>query len=1263
MSLAPTAVKKRTDAMSLLANAICAVTLTWLVVTSSLWAQTLDKEREEPASSASSFLIPAFAFDRGNAKTFTTSWADAEPMVASGGESPIVIEYDIDFPTTAEYALSIHYAAADARPVQLFLDGESVGVCCRTATGTWNTSGAKWESTTTLTILQGTHTLKLLREGPFPHVVSLKFESSVAFTEGWQLVRPAARTLDSPPPLSAYVRYRADKVDTTALRRAIVDLKETFASAYPRGGEYLKQLDGLAGQAESSTNNSAEASQAHTESLVALRRQALLLDNPLFDFDQLLLIKRAANAPSLGLPRNWQSNSSLPLKGYDDAIAIHSLALADEDNELTTLFQPAEGRFVGDLDLHFDADRMLFSMPTDQGRWQVFEIGADGSGLRQLTGEQPDVDSYDACYLPNEKIIFTSTACFVGVPCVYGSSHVANLYVMDGNGQQIRQLCFDQEHDWCPTVMNDGRVMYTRWEYTDTPHSNTRLLFQMNPDGTGQAEFYGSNSYWPNSFFYTRPIPGHPTKVVSVIGGHHDNPRMGELVIFDPARSRREADGAVQRIPGHGQKVESIIRDGLTTSSWPKFLHPFPLSEKYFLVSCKPTPQSLWGIYLIDVFDNMVLIKEMPDYALLEPIPLRKTPTPPIIGEKVDLAKRDATIYISDIYAGDGLKGIPRGTVKSLRVFTYHFAYQNMGGLLGVIGMDGPWDIKRVIGTVPVHEDGSAKFLVPANTPISIQPLDKEGKAVQLMRSWTTAMPGEVVSCVGCHASRNAAPQARESLAQWRPTSTIKPWHGPTRGFSYAREVQPVIDKYCVACHNGEPLASGAQVLDLRGTVMITDWSSVTPGNGGERGGKFSVGYAELHRFVRRPGIESDYHMLEPMEYHADTTELIQMLKQGHHNVKLDAEAWDRLITWIDLNCPYHGTWGEELDDPGRQRQRRRELLKLYGGIDEDPEAVPIAVLSPGEPILPDPLPVVEATRVDCPNWPFDATEAQRRQAIAGRATLRMVELGAGITMQLTLIPAGQFVMGNPRGGSHEPPATRVQIERPYWMAAFEVTNKQFNQFAPDHDSRVESKNTYQFGIHGYPMNLPDQPVVRVSWTEAMSFCNWLSEQTGERFSLPTETQWEYACRAGTDSAMYYGDVNADFTRFANLADAKLSEFASDPYTVDTPLANPPKYDDWIPKDARFNDGALLTVAPGAYQPNAWGLFDMHGNVSEWTRSIARPADGQDDSASVARRIVRGGSWRDRPERCTSSFRIDYPPFQRVYNVGFRVVCELTDEK
>jgi len=422
------------------------------------------------------------------------------------------------------------------------------------------------------------------------------------------------------------------------------------------------------------------------------------------------------------------------------------------------------------------------------------------------------------------------------------------------------------------------------------------------------------------------------------------------------------------------------------------------------------------------------------------------------------------------------------------------------------------------------------------------------------------------------------------------------------------------------------------------------------------------VGYAELHRFVRRPGIESDYHLLTPMEFHADTTHLVQLLKKGHYNVKLDAEAWDRLVTWIDLNCPYHGTWGEELDKPGVQRERRRELLKRYGNVDDDPEAVPQVASAPIQPIVPEAIAPVGPARLDCPGWPFDAAEARRRQAAAGPAARKTIDLGRGMTLELALIPAGEFVMGSATGDVDERPLGRVRIDKPFWMATKEVTNQVYSLFDPEHDSRVEDKNAYQFGIHGIPANRPEQPVVRVSWREATEFCLWLSHKTGLAFALPSEAEWEYACRAGTATPLCFGDLGADFSRFANVADAKLSEFASDPYTVDTPLANPTKYDDWIPKDSRFSDGALLTAAPGKYQSNAWGLCDMHGNAAEWTRSTYRPYPFREDEAadspgSAGRRVVRGGSWRDEPKRCTSSFRLGYLPYQRVYNVGFRVAC------
>jgi formylglycine-generating enzyme required for sulfatase activity len=239
-----------------------------------------------------------------------------------------------------------------------------------------------------------------------------------------------------------------------------------------------------------------------------------------------------------------------------------------------------------------------------------------------------------------------------------------------------------------------------------------------------------------------------------------------------------------------------------------------------------------------------------------------------------------------------------------------------------------------------------------------------------------------------------------------------------------------------------------------------------------------------------------------------------------------------------------------------------------------------------------------------------------------------------------------------------------VKIDKPFWLGRLEVTNQQYRLFDPSHDSRVESRFAMQFGVRGFYVNGPKQPVVRVSWQQAMAFCDWLTHRTGEHFTLPTEAQWEYACRGGTDTPFYYGDLETDFSPFANLADAKLSEFVCHPYKKHRePYPNPSKYDDWIPKDSRFNDGGFVSEKGGAYQPNAWGLLDMHGNVSEWTRSLFRPYpyrtdDGRNDLAADGARVARGGSWRDRPQRARSAFRLSYRPYQPVYNVGFRVVCE-----
>ena len=1231
------------------------------------WFCWLGLGSESHADPAGSFTIPAYAFDRGTARIFTKQYVDAEPMVAYGGKVPVWVEYDIDFPVTAEYTLHVRYATVDIRPVELYLDGKHLARCCAGSTNSFMTSTAKWEPAGVHEISRGKHTLKLFRNvaaGAFPHVVAIRFDSSTAFPAGWRLDRPGANGLPDADGMAAIAGKDPTAPDVAAMRRAIEDLIDSFGPRYPQGHEYLKRLETLARQLREKRDQGDEKA-GWEQQLADLRHEALLA-NPLLDFDRLLVIRRGVKSPHLGLPQNYTSNAALPKTGYDDAICVFTPVRPE--GELKPLFQPDGSRILADVDLHFDGRKLLFSMPGKDGRWQVCEIGADGGGFREITGGDPDVDSYDACYLPDGRILFASTACYQGVPCVTGSVDVANLYVMDDDGRNIRQLTFDQDDDWCPTVLSNGRVLYLRWEYTDTPHYTTRLLFHMNPDGTEQMEYYGSNSYWPNGIFCARPIPGHATKVVGIVTGHHGVRRMGELVVFDAQRGRFEADGVVQRIPGWSKKVEPVIVDQLADQSWPKFLHPYPLSEKYFLVAMQPDAGSLWGIYLVDVFDNLVLLKEVAGYALFEPIPLRSVPRPPVIPPKAKIEGREAMVYIADIYSGEGLHGVPRGTVKSLRLFAYHYAYRGVGGLLGVVGIDGPWDVKRILGTVPLQEDGSARFYVPPNTPFSIQPLDKDGKAVQLMRSWMTAMPGEVVSCAGCHERQNTAPPNRATLAMASPPAQIQPWHGPPRGFSYHREVQPVIDRHCVGCHDGEPNADGNDVPDLRGTARIDDFRIWTNQAQGFQG-KFTVGYANLHRYVRRPGIESDYHLLNPMEFHADTTELVQILSKGHHGVELDGEAWERLVTWIDLNCPFHGTWGEDVKDCQQQAPRRREYLMRYAGMDDDPEAVPSTTQTPITTIVPNPAPAPAVQPIACPDWPFEVAEAQRRQqaaaAVLGVTSERGIELADGEKLRLMLIPAGEFVMGSRNGSPDESPPAPVRIAQPFWIAACELTNRQFALFDPKHDSRVEPRNNYQFGVHGIPANRPDQPVVRLSWHQATAFCRWLSHETGEAFSLPTEAEWEYACRAGSETPFWYGSLTTDFSPYANVADAKLSDFALHPYKENEPLPNPSKYDDWIPKDTRFNDDAVIAVAPRRYRPNPWGLFDMHGNVAEWTQSDYRSYSyhkdgGRATERSSDRKVIRGGSWRDRPYRSTSSYRLGYPGFAKVYNVGFRVVCRAT---
>jgi formylglycine-generating enzyme required for sulfatase activity len=1068
-----------------------------------------------------------------------------------------------------------------------------------------------------------------------------------------------------------------------ALGLAITDLINTFGQRYPKGQEYLERLNSLKESSKvvlssfNRDNNSAKAAAMKlTKELNKLRYDALL-SNPLLDFNKLLLLKRKRG--QLGLPVNHKCNSGISPTGYDNEIAV--LGPVRPRGTLQTLYRPPADEFIGEIDLHFDADRLLFTTPKDKS-WQIFEIKTDGSGLRQVTrGEHPDVDNFDACYLPDGRIVFASTAPYTGVPCWHGKERACSIYLMDGDGGNMRQLCFDQDLDLHPAVLGTGQIIFSRWDYTGPMHMYLRPLMAMNPDGTGQRAVYGSNSYWPNALYFPRGIPGEPSKIVAIVAGYHGVSRMGELALLDTTKGWHEADGIVQRIPGRGKPVKPIIRDNLVGKSWPKFLHPYPLSEKYFIVASQLNGKSPWGIYLVDVFDNILPIHVKRQFDLFEPIPLVKRPRPPVIPDRVDLKSNEAVVYLHDVYAGPGLAGVPRGTVKRLRIVAYHFGYPGMAGP-DKIGCGGPWEVMRILGTVPIHEDGSAIFSVPANTPLSVQPLDKQGKAVQLMRSWFTAMPGETVSCVGCHEQPKQIPGLRRRLAAARSPDRIKPWYGPPRGLDFERDVQPVLDKYCVSCHNGR------QITDLRCERYVKNYrgreltrlgaTRLHPAVREALGGtavRYTPAYEALVPYIRRVNIEDHVGLLVPGEYHADTSELIQMLSKGHYNVRLDKEAWDRLITWIDLNGPCHGTWGEVSPIPDGADRRRRELGRLYGGTKDDPEQVPEIRRASIEPISPEPMRETRPQIPEVAGWPFDGEEARRRQRAVGMFE-RTIELGGAVTMKLLRIPAGQFVMGDANGQADERPPARVSFSRDFWMGACEVTNEQYHRFDPDFDSGYFTKRFRGPDGPGLSLAGANQPVVRVSWQHALDFCRWLSQKTGMKFTLPTEAQWEYACRAGSQAPLSYGAEAGFFSTWANVADKSLSVRPGPTGGLESNITahfgkgilESAVYGGNVLCDVRFDDGAVATANVGSYRPNAWGLYDMHGNACEWTRTTYKPYpyktnDGRDYPDNAGRKVVRGGSWYDHPKRCRSAFRLSYPAWQRVHNVGFRVVCEIETPK
>ena len=1002
-----------------------------------------------------------------------------------------------------------------------------------------------------------------------------------------------------------------------------------------------------------------EAVLVNAEKAVANKR-AILLANPLLNGDKILTVRyqlgnrdRRAMAPELGTQsNNWSNQESARRKGFNaDIVELSNLR---DEVQIRTIYKPDNTSSIADLKLHWDGDRAMFTQTMSDNRWNVFEVKLNNGDCKKLIDNpEPDLEFYDGTYLPDGRIIANSNIGYQGVPCVNGSDPVGNMVLYTPQSKNLRRLTFDQDANWNPVIMNNGRVMYTRWEYTDLTHYYTRIVMNMNPDGTEQKALYGSGSMFPNSTFDVQPLPGYASAFVGIISGHHGVARSGRLILFDPAKARKGAAGMLQEIPHRNRPIVEEVKDRLVDGVWPQFIKPSPLNDTYFLVAAKLDKNDLWGIYLVDKFDNVTCLHKMEGEGYISPIAVRKTVTPPAIPDRVKLDDKQATVFIQDIYEGEGLKGIPRGTVKSLRLHAYEYAYVQTQSDHNWHGIQSGWDIKRMLGTVPVEEDGSVIFKIPANTPVSIQPLDKDGVAVQWMRSWLTGQPGEIVSCVGCHEDQNQIVIPKRVIASQKAPHALTPPEGGTRSFTFDLEVQPILDRACIACHNGE-----GKAFDLRG---------------GKKDGKgYGTSYLNLHPYVHRQGGEGDMVVLYPYEYHPNTSELVRLLKKGHYNVQLTDAEWRKIYNWIDYNAPDKGYFNANVlkSFPYQgydQIERRKQLTDKYAGgagVDWKKEIADYAaqLKNKGEikPVMPKKVSPVKEKVLKVKGWPF-APDRVKEMLADEKETVKVLEIAPGVQMTFVRIPAGEFVMGSYHGEPDTYPTTKVKIDKAFWMGELEVTNQQYNTIFPQHDSRYVDQQWKDHVVPGYPANKPEQPVIRVSYNDAMEYCKILSQKTGLNITLPTEAQWEWACRGGSDEDFWFGNLNADFGKKDNLADVTTNKFAvsgvdPQPMSPESPWY---KYYTFLPKAANVDDGSLVQVGGKKYEANPFGLYCMHGNVAEWTRSDYVPYPYKENPKKVSEyKVVRGGSYIERPKYSTAYSRKGFYPYQCVFNVGFRVIIE-----
>lgn len=549
--------------------------------------------------------------------------------------------------------------------------------------------------------------------------------------------------------------------------------------------------------------------------------------------------------------------------------------------EVSILLETETG-CIRDARVHYDAQKILFAWRRDGVKnYNLYEMDVDGSNIRQITFGP--FDDYEPEYLPDGGIVFVSTRARRWVGC--WKTQVGTLHRCDGNGERIEMLSCNIEHDNTPSVLPDGRILYMRWEYVDRSQVEFHHLWTMNPDGTQQQIYYGNEVSW-GVFLSCQPIPNDARVLGIYSPGHGRRDHYGVLALFSDRYGPDDPRGV--------QHIEFPWGKGTLADPW-------PLSADTFLAAEQHNPPRL-----VYVTKNREDEKYTP-HALYEikdngrkwlsqsPRPIQKRARERTVASRSETTQPTGAQLVIDIYNSQNLTGIQRGEIKKLLVIETLPKPVNFSGGQDTLSYLGSFNLERILGTVPVEADGSAYFELPADCPVFYVALDENDLSCRRMQSFTCVRPGETVACIGCHDARShTAIQPGDTsriLALQRPASKITPVPAVAAVPDFQRDVQPVLDRYCIGCHN---------TRDREGRLSLE----------GDMGATWSISYFSLLMRSQVGDGRNGLGNQPPRSLGSSASPLLRKLEGGHHDVKATRDDWLKVWAWTEAAAPFCGTYG-----------------------------------------------------------------------------------------------------------------------------------------------------------------------------------------------------------------------------------------------------------------------------------------------------------------------------------------------------------------